>query len=106
MLIRDTEKRPLIVGVCAPGFPTSFLEGVFPFPGERVFKCSEPALGVSSFGDGDLDLGVLLRGVCAFGDGALDLGVSAFEDGDLDLGDFFPGVGDFLGDAVFIFAGL
>lgn len=78
VLIRDTEKRPLIIGVCTLGFSTFFLEVVFPLPGEGLFKCDKPALGVSAFGDWDFDLGVFFPGLNAFGDG------------DLDLGDFFP----------------
>lgn len=76
VLIRDTEKRPLIVGVCTPGFSTLFLGVVFPLLGEGLFKSDEPALGVSAFGDGDLDLGAFFPGVSAFGE-------------DLDLEDFF-----------------
>ena len=116
VLMRDTEKRPLIVGVCTPGFPTLFLEVLFPLPGEGegLLKCNEPAPGVSALGDGDLDLAVFFPGVSALGDGDLDLavffpGVSALGDGDLDLAVFFPinsVIGDFLGDGVFVFAGL
>lgn len=36
--IRDTAKRPLIIGVCTPGFSTLFPKAVFPLPGEELFK--------------------------------------------------------------------
>lgn len=112
MLIRDTEKRPCVVGVFLA------LLGVSILSAEGDLDLGVLVAGVAAFGDGVLDSGDFFAGVCAFGDAGFDFGeafagAAAFGEGDLDLGDFFVGVGvlgdalfavDFLGDGVFFFA--
>ena len=90
-----------------------FVEGDLPLATDGLLDFGEFFAGVAAIGEADPDLGDLLAGDAVLGD--LFPGDAALGEGDLDLGNLLPvgvlgeallALGVFLGDGVFLFAGL